>query len=259
MHPVDPRPLGRLLALGLLLALPLSGGAGWYTAPAAAQAGPPADRLDRDPLPPRGGPHGNSMPRPIDPDRDGTPRSIPPSGEKGRAASKHKAAPPDTAEARAKALGNLYAHLSTAADAGEATAVAAAVEALWLQSGSDTVGLLLTRATQAMAEKRSDLARELFDAVVELAPDFAEGFARRAFFHYTENDTARALGDLRRALALEPNHYRALDGLATIMADLGEKRAALNALRQLELVHPYWPGLADSLREMERAVEGQGI
>lgn len=190
--------------------------------------------------------------------RSGPPATLP-KGPQGATAPKKKPAPPDTPEARAKALANLYAHLATAADAAEASTVAAAIEMIWVQSGSDTVSLLLARATQAVVQKRSDLARELLDAVVDLAPDFAEGFARRAHFHYSENDTARALGDLRRALALEPNHYRALDGLATILKDIGEKRASLRALKQLEQVHPHWPGLAESLREMERAVEGQGI
>lgn len=188
-----------------------------------------------------------------------SPATAAPTSPRPGAAAKKKQSPPDTPEAREKALSNLYAHLATASDPSEASAIAAAIEALWAQSGSDTVALLLTRATQATIEKKSDLARQLFDAVVELAPDFAEGFARRAFFHYRENDATSALGDLRRALALEPNHYRALDGLSTILKDIGEKRAALKALQQLERVHPHWPGLADELKELERAVEGQGI
>ncbi len=187
------------------------------------------------------------------------PQSARPETPRPSAAAKKKPAPPDTPEAREKALSNLYAHLATASDASEASAIAAAIEALWMQSGSDTIAVLLSRATQATLAKKSDLARQLFDAVVDLAPDFAEGFARRAFFHYQENDATSALGDLRRALALEPNHFRALDGLSTILNDIGEKRAALKALQQLELVHPNWPGLTDELKEMERAVEGQGI
>lgn len=177
----------------------------------------------------------------------------------GIAGQARKTQSADTPEARARALSDLYAHLAAAADTGEASAIASAIEVLWIHSGSDTVALLLSRATEAIAAKRSDLAHSLLDAVVELAPDFAEGFARRAFLFYTENDTTRALGDLRRALALDPNHYRALDGLVTILKDIGEKRAALQALKQLQDVHPFWPGLEENLRELERAVEGQGI
>lgn len=178
---------------------------------------------------------------------------------KDKQAAKKKPAPPDTPEARDKALSNLYAQLATSADPGEAGPIATAIEMLWVQSGSDTVSLLLARATQAVVERKTELAEQLLDAAVELAPDFAEGFARRAYFHYSENDTERAIGDLRRALALEPNHYRALDGLATILREAGQKAPALKVLKQLEQVHPHWPGIEDNLRSLEREVEGQGI
>lgn len=190
---------------------------------------------------------------------DGASRSGKDRGARGAPAAKKKPLVPETPEEREKALGNLYAHLATAADSTEAGAVSSAIEVMWVQSGSDTVSLLLQRATTAMSEKDNPLARQLFDAVVELAPDFAEGFARRAYFLYTEDDSLGALGDLRRVLALEPNHYRALDGIATILYNLGEKRAALKALQQLEQVHPHWPGLEDSLKSMAAEVEGQGI
>lgn len=240
---------GVLIALAHLI--PAGQHAVWAQGVAQAPTDPPSrDRREQPARPSDKRPPGATTP-------DG---AAPRQGAQGpTTAAKKKPSPPDTPEARAKALANLYAHLATAADAGEASAVASAIEMLWVQSGSDTVSLLLSRATQAIVEKRTDLARELFDAVVDLAPDFAEGFARRAFFHYSENDPSRAIGDLRRALALEPNHYRALDGLATILKEIGEKRASLKALKQLEQVHPNWPGLEEALREMERAVEGQGI
>lgn len=239
-----PRTRKILVSIGVALAAPI------LTLAAAAQS-------SREPpgrVPENAPPATSPQPRKAEP-----PRSAAPAAPQPRTAAKKKPAPPDTPEAREKALANLYAHLATASEPSEATAIAAAIEALWMQSGSDTIALLLTRATQATIEKKSALARQLFDAIVDLAPDYAEGFARRAYFHYQENDTTSALGDLRRALALEPNHFRALDGLSTILKDIGEKRAALKALQQLELVHPHWPGLADELKEMERAVEGQGI
>lgn len=231
----------------------LTAGVAMIAAPLIAQPAAAQSSREQDRPPQSSPPAAKPPPRKAEPPRSATPSAKPPG-----AVAKKKAPPPDTFEAREKTLSNLYAHLATA-EPGEAAAIAAAIEALWVQSGSDTISLLLTRATQATLEKKTDLARDLFDAIVDLAPDFAEGFARRAFFHYQQNDPTRALGDLRRTLALEPNHFRALDGLSTILSDIGEKRAALKALQQLELVHPNWPGLADDLKELERAVEGQGI
>jgi len=77
--------------------------------------------------------------------------------------------------------------------------------------------------------------------------------------HYMQNHVDLALGDLRRALALDPNHFKALDGLAQILREIGQKKAALQALKQLIDVHPFWSGAQEAIEELTREVEGQGI
>jgi tetratricopeptide (TPR) repeat protein len=73
------------------------------------------------------------------------------------------------------------------------------------------------------------------------------------------NEIELALGDLRRALALDPNHFKALDGLGQILREIGQKKAALKAFKQLLEVHPYWSGAQQLVDELAREVEGQGI
>jgi Flp pilus assembly protein TadD len=74
-----------------------------------------------------------------------------------------------------------------------------------------------------------------------------------------QSDYERALGDLRRVLALEPNHFKALDGLAQILREIGEKQAAIKAYQQLLQVHPNWAGAQDAVDELTRELEGRGI
>jgi tetratricopeptide (TPR) repeat protein len=166
---------------------------------------------------------------------------------------------PKTPAEREKMLSDLYALLATAEDENSAKAVAEAIERVWQHSGSPTVDLLMERAMQAVGEEKLDLAIKLLDHVVALAPDFTEGWNRRAYAYFVRNDVEHALGDLRRALALDPNHFKALEGLAQIMREIGEKKAALKAYRQLLSVHPYWPGAQQAIEELERDVDGQGI
>jgi len=166
---------------------------------------------------------------------------------------------PETAVERAKVLSNLYAHLATASDKQTANEIANTIESLWFHSGSDTITVLMNRANAALVRRRLDVARQLLDAVVELAPDFAEGWNRRGLVFYLKNDYARSLGDLRRALALEPNHFKALDGLGQVLRAVGQKRGALKAFRRLREVHPFWPSADDTILELGREVEGQGI
>jgi tetratricopeptide (TPR) repeat protein len=166
---------------------------------------------------------------------------------------------PDSPRERAKLLQDLYAHLAAAGDADEANKAAQAIERLWLMPGSDTVSVLMERAVVAANEKRLDLAIKLLDTVVQIAPDYAEAWNRRAYVNYLRDDVGRALGDLRRALALDPSHFKALDGLAQILKELGEKKAAFQVYQKLLEVHPFWQPAEQAIRELGRDVEGQGI
>jgi tetratricopeptide (TPR) repeat protein len=166
---------------------------------------------------------------------------------------------PSSARERALLLDELYAHLATAANEETAQLTSQAIEHVWLKSGSDTVNLLMERSLKALNERKPDLALKLLDSVVELAPDYPEGWSRRAYVHYTKNDFQRALGDLRRVLALDPNHFKALDGLGQILRELEYKKAALEVYRRLVEVHPYMSGAKSAVDELVREVEGQGI
>jgi len=174
------------------------------------------------------------------------------------AARPGSALPKSPAE-REKTLSDLYALLATAEDEESAKAIADAIERVWVHSGSATIDLLMERSIKAMNEKKVELALKLLDHVVELAPDFTEGWNRRAYVYFVQNDIERALGDLRRTLALDPHHFKALDGLAQILREIGQKKAALKAFKELLDVHPYWSGAKQAIEELEREVEGQGI
>jgi len=166
---------------------------------------------------------------------------------------------PQTAEEKRRQLSNLYAQLATAEDEKAAAKFAANIEKLWRLSGSDTVNLLIKRAAKVTGEKRNDLAEQLLDRAVTLAPDYTEGFSQRAFFFYSQNNLTAALGDLRRVLALDPNHFKALEGLVQVWRDTGNKKAAFEVLKRLLEVHPYAPGAQQAYDELKVEVEGRGI
>ncbi len=189
-----------------------------------------------------------------------TPEAGPPAPGDGEAAANRLTdRVPTTADEKTKLLSDLYAHLAAAESPEAAKKIQATIERIWGFSGSDTVNLLMQRASKALGAKDNDQALKFLDYVVQLAPDFAEGFNRRAYIHFSRNDMASAVGDLRRALALEPNHFRALDGLAQIWRQTGNAKGALSVIKQLLEVHPYWEGADRLAEELAREVEGQGI
>jgi tetratricopeptide (TPR) repeat protein len=164
---------------------------------------------------------------------------------------------PDSAIERGRLLDDLYAHLAAAEDERAAERVAEAIARLWRASGGDTAKVLMERADKALNDKQHALALHLLEAVVALAPDCAEAWSQRAQVLFRENELERALGDLRRALALDPNHFKALHTLAHILLETGQKKGALRAYEKLLEVHPFWPGARQARDELSREVGGQ--
>lgn len=166
---------------------------------------------------------------------------------------------PAHAEKRAVLREDLYALLATSANAKEAKKIASQIERVWRTTGSDTVSVLMSRASRALKAKDSTLALTLLDSVVELAPDNAEAWNRRAFVHYSTKNFDSAVGDLRRALALDKNHFKALDGLASIFQQIGDDAKALAVYEKLRQIHPFWPGLDKAYKTLKGKVRGRGI
>lgn len=167
--------------------------------------------------------------------------------------------PEESEASREKVLQDLYRRLREAPDADSAKAVAEAIQKIWLQSGSDTVDLLMSRAREMVKEEDLDLALDILDSVVAIAPDYPEGWNQRATVFFLKEDYRRSLDDLRHVLALEPRHFKAINGLSIIMRELGRKEAALEAVRKLLEVHPRSPEARRMEEELAREVEGQGI
>lgn len=164
---------------------------------------------------------------------------------------------PQSGAERAKLLDELYAHLATAENEDVANRIATAIEHVWQAYGSDTVNLLMERARRAASEKKPELAINLLNRAAQLAPDFAEVFNRRASVHYAQNNARASIGDLRRVLALEPNHFKALEALGQILKEMENKKAALEVYRKLYQVHPHMSGAKSTFEELEREVKGQ--
>ena len=156
-------------------------------------------------------------------------------------------------------LEGLYERLAQAKSSTEAEPITDAIEELWAMSGSDTVDLLMSRATQFANESDVDLSLAVLDAVVDIAPDEAEAWYLRAKVNVLAGKPERALSDLRRALNLDEKHYLAIADLGLVLEQLGAKKEALKAYRQALAVNPYLDDAQAGVDALEREVEGQDI
>jgi tetratricopeptide (TPR) repeat protein len=156
-------------------------------------------------------------------------------------------------------LDTLFDALKIAPDTESAKAIEDRIWALWMVSGSDTCNLLMGRAKAATDDKDFDLAVKLLDAVIELKPNYAEAWNRRATIHYLQKDYGHALADIREVLAREPRHFGALSGLGLILQDIGDDKHALEAYRKALAIDPHLENIGDVVKTLREKVEGRSI
>ena len=160
---------------------------------------------------------------------------------------------------KTRGLDFLFGALKAAPDEASAKHVEARIWAIWLQTPSDTVALLMTRAKSAMEAKNTDVALKLLDSVVKLRPDYVEGWNRRATLYYLRNDYTHSLQDIEQVLAREPRHFGALAGLGMIMQEVGDEKRALEAYRKALAVNPHLEKIPEQVKALTEKVEGRDI
>ena len=100
----------------------------------------------------------------------------------------------------------------TGDDPARAAQAAAALWDIWCRSGIPEVDRLFRDGVAAMESRDLARAEELFAQIIEIAPDFAEGWNKRATVRYLVEDYAGAIADCEETIRRKPRHFGALSG-----------------------------------------------
>jgi len=166
-------------------------------------------------------------------------------------------AAPARADQNDSRLPELYERLKTAGSAREARVLEAAIWTIWMETDDDDIGLLFRRGMEAMANDTPDDALNYFSQVTRRAPDFAEGWNKRATIFFVMGDFQASVEDVERTLALEPRHFGALSGLGLINLALGREAAALKAFEAAMAVNPFFTGVRERVKELRDKLGGK--
>ena len=156
-------------------------------------------------------------------------------------------------------LNDLFARLRLATAPAEIEALQDGIWQLWLATGDAARDKQLEAGVRAL--NAADYTRAIvhFNELIAAAPDFAEGWNKRATAYYQRGDYRASLADISETLRREPRHFGALWGQAAILRQLADPRRALRALKQLEALCPHLPGLREQqLALREQLEDGRG-
>ena len=162
------------------------------------------------------------------------------------------------AQSQTQTVDDLFAELQ-GADPVDADRIEDRILSEWSKSGSATMDLLLKRGRDALEAEEYEAAVDHLSALVDHAPDFAEGYNTRAIAYYRQGRHGQALEDIGRALTLNPRHFGALSGLALILHELGMNDSALEVWRVVLELNPSREDARMAIEELERQLQGTEI
>jgi len=165
------------------------------------------------------------------------------------------ASAPAVADQNDPRLERLFHQLAAVRTAPEASDIDAQITALWTKSGSDTVDVLMARAQLAVEVQDFAAAKKLLDSVVEMRPEYAEVWYRRAELLLLMDSQQEAASDLQKAIELEPRHYKALAAAGRIADTANDKAAALAAYRRAVILNPMMESVARRAGQLTFEVE----
>ncbi|MEO1561904.1 MAG: tetratricopeptide repeat protein [Pseudomonadota bacterium] len=129
----------------------------------------------------------------------------------------------------------------------------------WYSSGSDAIDLLLRRGQDALEFGLFDDAIGHFTAVIDHAPEYAEGWNARATAYFHAGRFGLSMSDIQQVLALNPDHFGALTGMAMILEQTGELEDALEVVNRVLSIHPHRPDVKMAQERLELATRGTSL
>ncbi len=161
----------------------------------------------------------------------------------------------DQTDARLDAL---FEALETTSDRQAARTAEGEIWRIWIESGRRDIDALMIEGIGAMNSQRFEDAIAIFGRITESAPEFAEGWNKRATAYYLNQDYAASVRDIQRTLELEPRHFGAISGMGLIFLSRGDEVGALAAFEAVLAIYPQAPGARQRVEELRRLLLERG-
>lgn len=113
-------------------------------------------------------------------------------------------------------LNTLFEKLYLSSSNLESSIIISDIWEIWSIIETPNAQQLYNKAKLQMDNGEFQSAIQLFTKVININPEFAEAWNKRATTYFLMGDFDKSISDIEKTLILEPRHFGALDGLAEI-------------------------------------------
>jgi tetratricopeptide (TPR) repeat protein len=130
-----------------------------------------------------------------------------------------------------------------------------AIWSIWARSGDEQVDRLYQAGVEQMSAGDLEQSIATFTRIIELDPDFAEGWNKRATLYFLVGDLRKSLADCDEVMKRNPQHFGALAGYAQIYFRLEYYDRALDYSRRALAINPNLDGVRSNMDLIEHVLE----
>lgn len=149
------------------------------------------------------------------------------------------------------ALDDLFEQLAVTTSDEEASNITREIWQRWTANDDPDVSQLMQIGIRALNYSTYRKALQSFDRVIEIAPEFAEGWNKRATLYYHIKEYRRSIDDIKKTLRLEPRHFGAWSGLGLVSIAQENYAGALAAFKKALSINPHIPNIRRYVQKLE--------
>ena len=149
------------------------------------------------------------------------------------------------------ALDDLFEQLAVTTSDEEASNITREIWQRWTANDDPDVSQLMQIGIRALNYSTYRKALQSFDRVIEIAPEFAEGWNKRATLYYHIKEYRRSIDDIKKTLRLEPRHFGAWSGLGLVSIAQENYAGALAAFKKALSINPHISNIRRYVQQLE--------
>jgi tetratricopeptide (TPR) repeat protein len=132
-----------------------------------------------------------------------------------------------------------------------------AIWVIWSRSGNPRTDAVFVEGITQLSAGQFKEGIATFSRVIVMAPEFAEGWNKRATLYFLVGDFERSLKDCDEVIKRNPHHFGALAGYGQIYMQLNDFEKAVDYFKRALAVNPNLDGVEFQVRLLERVLAGR--
>ena len=157
-------------------------------------------------------------------------------------------------------IDKLFIQLKSANDFENSKKIEDKIWDLWITHPSkNSLTKLLADGSSAMMDNKLDTAYNKFTEVIELDPNWAEAWNKRATVLYLMGKYKLSQADIDKVLAIEERHFGALTGQGLVQTSLKNYQKAIDSYIEAHKVHPFMKSPMIMIEKLQIELQKQSI